>query len=63
MTDVQKIKCIRAIYDKMKEVAAIDFQAYGSLYFANFAPPQTSPKVRVDEQFCIGIHCGNRYWG
>ncbi|KAI9682060.1 MAG: hypothetical protein M1817_000114 [Caeruleum heppii] len=61
MAGDQKIRFMRALYGKVKEVVNVDFPAYGSLYFAGtrFESASTLP---WDHKFCIGPHCGTRYW-
>ncbi|RAL04168.1 uncharacterized protein BO80DRAFT_348561 [Aspergillus ibericus CBS 121593] len=61
MAGDQRVKCIDAIYRKIKEVVNLRFPAFGSLYFAN-SPVCSDNKYAVDEEFCIGTHCGTRYW-
>lgn len=57
MSGDQKVRCIDAIYEKLKEVADIDFPAYGSLYFSSslFDSSFTLP---LEDYFCIGPHYG-----
>ncbi|PWY87070.1 hypothetical protein BO94DRAFT_596146 [Aspergillus sclerotioniger CBS 115572] len=57
----QRVTCIDAIYRKMKEVVDLQFPAFGSLYFRNsrLCPDNNHA---LDEEFCIGSHCGTRYW-
>jgi len=57
----KKLGCIEAIYQKVKELADIKFPAYGSLYSVN-ATLDCSSKKKLNESFCIGPHCGTRYW-
>lgn len=61
MAGEQKIMCIKGIYQKMKEIANVEFPAYGSLYHNNMGLSFTA-KVPLDEEFCIGPHCGGMYW-
>ncbi|PYI04322.1 hypothetical protein BO78DRAFT_320726 [Aspergillus sclerotiicarbonarius CBS 121057] len=61
MAGDQRVKCIDAIYQKVKEVVDLQFPALGSLYFAN-SPVCPDNTYAVDEEFCIGLHCGTRYW-
>jgi len=51
----------RGYYRKMKEVADLEFPAYGSLYFIDSLLSSAS-KQTLDKEFCIGTHCGPRYW-
>ncbi|OBT56584.1 hypothetical protein VE04_05637 [Pseudogymnoascus sp. 24MN13] len=61
----QKIRCIDAIYRKLKEVVGITFPAYGSIYFADSSLDSTSKptsKRPLDQDFSVGPHCSSRYW-
>ncbi|OQD73295.1 hypothetical protein PENDEC_c016G05910 [Penicillium decumbens] len=60
MTDDQRVKCIENIYRILKEVVDLEFPVYGNIYFANTL---TYPTHVLDDEFCIGPHCGDRYWG
>ena len=44
------------------EMASLRFPAYGSLYFADASTDKTNT-MSVSARFCIGPHCGPRYWG
>ena len=61
MTKVQNIDFIERLGSLVKELCALIFGALGSLYL-NTAdkPPRTH---YIDEQFCIGPHCGRQFWG
>lgn len=61
MSGEQQIVCIQAISMNIQQMGAIDFSAYGSLYFAD-APLDPSQYISLDHGFCIGPHCGTRYW-
>lgn len=61
MSGDQKVKCIDAICRTLKEVADIDFPAYGSLYFSTSWVGSFS-MLPIDGDFCVGPHCGTRYW-
>jgi len=61
MTIDKKIGCIQAIYEKVKEMTDIKFLAYGSLYPTNTMLDSVS-KQNLNKEFCIGPHCGARYW-
>jgi hypothetical protein len=62
MAGNQQVRCIEAIYHKVKEMVDIKFPAYGSLYFVDSALESASRRM-LDERFCIGPHCGAAYWG
>lgn len=61
MTVTEQLRCIAAISQKMKELADLDFPAYGSLYFAD-TPLVATQKLPLDQKFSIGPHCGATYW-
>lgn len=61
MSGDEKVKCIDAIYRKLKDVAGIEFPAYGSLYFRN-SLPGSFLTIPIQDKFCIGPHCSTRYW-
>jgi hypothetical protein len=61
MSGGQKVLCIAALYEKLKQIVGLDFPTYGSIY------PFTSSldflsKIQLETGFCIGPHCGTRYW-
>ncbi|KAJ9195751.1 hypothetical protein DTO164E3_6586 [Paecilomyces variotii] len=61
MAGDQKVRCIHAIYRTIKEIADLEFPAFGSIYFEDTLG--SARKVPLDDGFCIGPHCGTRYWG
>ena len=61
MAGDQQVRCINAIYQKVKEMVDIEFPAYGSLYFVD-APLDSGSKKTLNQRFCIGPHCGAIYW-
>ncbi|MCJ1382441.1 hypothetical protein MMC17_005554 [Xylographa soralifera] len=61
MSGVQKIACIEAISRNIQQIAAIKFPVYGSLYFSD-VPIDSASKVPLAQGFCIGAHCGTKYW-
>jgi hypothetical protein len=56
-----QIRCIGAICQKLKEIVDLNIPAYGSLYFVGTPYLRTS-KVPLNQEFCIGPHCGAMYW-
>lgn len=61
MTEVQHIEFIERIGALVKELCALNFGAFGSLYLkAADQPPNTHP---IDGEYCIGPHCGRQFWG
>ncbi|KAJ5225025.1 hypothetical protein N7468_006250 [Penicillium chermesinum] len=61
MSGDQKVQCIDAIYRKLREVVDIEFPAYGSLYLSTSLLGSSS-RLPLEGGFCIGPHCGKRYW-
>lgn len=61
MEVMEQLQCIGAIWNKLKEMVDLKFTSYGSLYFAgtSYLPPS---QPSSDPKFCIGPHCGTRYW-
>ncbi|KAE8320056.1 kinase-like domain-containing protein [Aspergillus transmontanensis] len=57
----QKIRCIQGICENLKEVADLEFPSFGSLYYVN-GPPDLDNRRPLGGNFCIGPHCGPRYW-
>lgn len=53
---------IKAISLKIKEMASINFPAYGSLYFSD-VPVEQSREMFLDYgRFCIGPSCSPVFW-
>jgi hypothetical protein len=61
MTEVQHFDLNASMEKLMKELCALEFESFGSLYF-NTAdkPPGTHP---INEKYYIGLHCGRHFWG
>lgn len=57
----ERIKCIGAIYETLKDLAKLKFPAYGSLYFTDEMMGQSSIELQ-DSAFCIGPSSRSRYW-
>ena len=61
MSGEQQIACTGAIVKYVKQMAAIDFQAYGSLYFDNLEI-DSALKLPFSPGYIIGPHCGTTFW-
>ncbi|KAK4553092.1 hypothetical protein LTR86_009819 [Recurvomyces mirabilis] len=61
MTGVQHIELVSSVGELAKELCALDFRAFGSLYFN--ASDKPAGALPLDEEFCIGPHCGRHLWG
>jgi hypothetical protein len=61
MNTLQQMLCVKSAATMLKEMASLQFPAYGSLYFNDVA---LSPSLKRDvaEGYCIGPHCGTLYW-
>ncbi|KAI4157290.1 MAG: hypothetical protein LQ342_008408 [Letrouitia transgressa] len=57
----QQVACTGAIVENIKQMAAIDFPAYGSLYFDN-VDIDSALKYSFTPGYVIGPHCGTTYW-
>lgn len=63
MDTVQHQACTKHLSLKIPEMAALDFPAFGNIYFAD-APIDASLKVPLEEdvRFCIGPYCSPLFW-
>jgi hypothetical protein len=61
MNTLQQMLCVKSAATMLKEMAKLQFPAYGSLYFTD-APISPSLKLDLSNGFCIGPHCGSLYW-
>ncbi|SMQ47571.1 unnamed protein product [Zymoseptoria tritici ST99CH_3D7] len=61
MTELQHIEFIESLGAMVKELCALDFAALGSLYLNT--PDKPAPTHPIDEEYCIGPHCGRQFWG
>ena len=61
MNTLQQMLCIKSIAKLVKEMAQLQFPAYGSLYFAD-APIDPSLKMDLLNGYCVGPHCATKYW-
>jgi hypothetical protein len=57
----QHMLCTKALSLTMKKMAALEFLAYGSLYFAD-APIDSDLKIPFEQGFCVGPHCSPVFW-
>ena len=61
MDTLERMKCTEALSMMMKEMADIDFGAYGSLYFTK-GPVRKERRLDYNTIYCVGPHCGAKYW-
>lgn len=57
----EQFRCIKALYRKLEEVVRLKFLGYGSLYFDD-TEYITASKIPLDQEYCIGPHCGSHFW-
>ncbi|KAL4792568.1 kinase-like domain-containing protein [Aspergillus venezuelensis] len=60
MAGDQNVRCIDAIYRTIKEIVNLEFPAFGSIYFDDTL--DSASKQLLGDGFCVGPHCGTRYW-
>ena len=61
MNGQQHMLCVKALSMMIREMAAIAFPGYGSLYFSD-APIDPNLKLDFADGFCLGPHGGATYW-
>ncbi|KAE8404616.1 hypothetical protein BDV37DRAFT_271277 [Aspergillus pseudonomiae] len=57
----QHMLCTKMLSLAIRDMASLDFPAYGSLYFSN-GPLEPNVKVPFEPGFCIGPHCSPVFW-
>lgn len=61
MDTLQRLECTKALTTMIKDMASLDYPAYGSLYFKD-APLSDNLKVPHGNDYCVGPHCAPTYW-
>jgi hypothetical protein len=61
MTGPERVSCIAAIFQNMKQLQDLEFPGYGSIYNAD-KHLLGSKKFELQSGFFLSQHCGNRYW-
>ena len=61
MNSHQHMLCTKALSLKIRDMASLDFPAYGNIYFAD-APIDPSLKISLGDNFCIGPYCSPLFW-
>jgi hypothetical protein len=61
MNSEQHMLCTKMLSLSMRDMASLDFPAYGSLYFSD-APLESHKKIPFEEGFCIGPNCSPVFW-
>ncbi|KAH0195229.1 hypothetical protein KCU99_g10184, partial [Aureobasidium melanogenum] len=58
----KQMRCMESIVRHMAQLTKLDFPLYGSLYLSDFSMIDQSHKHGLNNDFCISLHCGNRFW-
>ncbi|GKZ17032.1 hypothetical protein AbraIFM66951_005761 [Aspergillus brasiliensis] len=61
MNSEQHMLCYKALSLAIKQMASLDFPAYGSLYFSD-APLDEQMKIPLEQGFRIGLNCSPVFW-
>ena len=61
MSSTENLCLIKFISDMIGQMAALEFPAYGSIYFQD-APIDPALKTRFEDGFCIGPSCNPVLW-
>ncbi|KAK2750985.1 hypothetical protein FQN57_000060 [Myotisia sp. PD_48] len=61
MDSLQRATCTQTLSKMVKQLAAIDFSAYGSLY-SNNVPLSDNLKIPFSDEYCMGPQCAPHYW-
>ncbi|KAF4211345.1 hypothetical protein CNMCM5878_002813 [Aspergillus fumigatiaffinis] len=61
MNSEHHMLCTKMLSLAMRDMAALNFPAYGSLYFSD-APLESHMKIPFERGFCIGPHCSPVFW-
>jgi hypothetical protein len=61
MSSSEHLQIIKSISDMIGQMAALEFPAFGSIYFQD-APIDPTLSISLDGGFCIGPHCNPVLW-
>lgn len=61
MSGVDHLHIVKSVSNMIGEMSALEFPAFGSIYFHD-APIDPTLKVTLEDDFCIGPHCGSVFW-
>ena len=61
MSSTEHLQIIKSISDTMAQMAALEFPAFGRIYFED-APIDSALKIDLGDGFCIGPHCNPVLW-
>jgi len=61
MNSEQHMLCAKMLSLVIRNMASLDFPAYGGLYFSD-GPLESHMKIPFNQGFCIGPHCNPVFW-
>ncbi|EEP77358.1 predicted protein [Uncinocarpus reesii 1704] len=61
MTSSEHMHCTKDLSFKLRDMATLEFPAYGNIYFAD-APIDATSKIPLEDGFCIGPYCNPLFW-
>ncbi|PGH01066.1 hypothetical protein AJ79_08036 [Helicocarpus griseus UAMH5409] len=61
MDSLQHMLCTKESSLRIKEMASLDFPAFGNIYFAD-APVAKNLKIPLEDGFCIEPYCSPLFW-
>jgi hypothetical protein len=61
MSSSEHLRIIKSISEMIGQMAALEFPAFGSIYFRD-APINSTLKIELDDGFCIGPSCSPVLW-
>ena len=61
MDSLQHMLCTKALSLKIRDMASLNFPAYGNIYFKD-APFEENLKIPLEDGFCIGPYCSPLFW-
>ncbi|GKZ19282.1 hypothetical protein AbraIFM66951_011424 [Aspergillus brasiliensis] len=54
MNQLQQFRLVQCLVRLESQLAALEFPAYGNLYFRRFGPQDSARTVSIDDEYCVG---------
>ena len=61
ISGVDHLQIVKSISNMIGQMTALEFPAFGSIYFQD-APIDPTSKIKLEDGFCIGPHCSPGFW-
>jgi hypothetical protein len=61
MSVLDHLQIVKSVSNMIGQMTELEFPAFGSIYFRD-APIDPALKIKFDNGFCIGPHCGPVFW-